>query len=637
MDLWARDADEDTITANLDPSDPSQGLRQLKVRIDTDKKKKADFGHVHIYGIWVEAIDYDDPNFTQSSYRFFKNVDSVDLSAIVSGVNGADEAKAIALHDDYIITAGYRLGDWYLEKRSKGDGSLLGSVTVGDSWGEIKAIAIDDTDDTGPYAILVGNDYREGNYSWRIEKRRLADLGLVDDEGFGDGGGGVVISNPSDYHDSPHDIVIAEIHFYTVGEDRRYGELDAQWRIEKRNLSDGALVAEATVNPSPYNDVPLAIATDGTHAYVVGYDRNTTPESARKTGKGKKITPDEQWRIEKRLLFDLSLEDFDNSDPAPGKSDVANDIAVDGIYMYVIGYECETEPLPPYTKPPYFDPMWRIEKRSLDLAPVWDISNNYSYGYDDQPTAIAIDNTHNNMHIVGYSVEGLNGGDAAWRHEIRSLGDGSLVAEEVNDVDPDYSDRAYAIAIDGSDAYVAGYYNPGVPDLRIEKRDLDDLSPSFLQPLNDQDYPIPVTVGEAFRLRILLHVESGPLLQSGQQFKLQYGEENGACSVATYADVSDLTDIAFKNNPTALDGTALIVSSADPSHSGHITFEQTYEEQNGFTNSVSTIPIESDGMWDFSLYVNGAVSGDYCFRIVKDNGALLDGYDVYPEVAVTTP
>jgi hypothetical protein len=494
MDLWARDADDDTIAANLDPS---QDLDQLRVRIDTDKKKKADFGHVYIYEIWVEAIDYLPPTLTQSAYRFFKNIDSLDLSAIVSGVNGADEAKAIALDGDHIITAGYRLGDWYVEKRSKDDGSLLGSVIVGDSWGEVKAIAIDDT---GTYGIFVGNDYREGNYSWRIEKRRLDDLEL--DEDFEDGG--VVISNPSDYHDSPHDIVIAGSYFYTVGEDRSHGELDAQWRIEKRNLSDGALVAEATVNPSPYNDVPFAIATDGVHAYVVGYDRNTTPASASKPGKAKKITPDEQWRIEKRLLSNLSLAaSVVNIDPTPGKSDVANDIAIDATYMYVIGYESEESS--------YFDPMWRIEKRflsNLGLVPLFGVDgvisgDNYAPGRDDQPTAIAIDDASPcKMYIVGYSGEPENG--AQWRYEIRECDTGDPYGILVNDINTYYNDRAYAVAIDNTYVYAAGYYNPGVPDLRIAKRNRLDLLPSFQQPLYPVNSPIPIGVGEAFRLRILL-------------------------------------------------------------------------------------------------------------------------------------
>jgi hypothetical protein len=125
MNGWTRNITKSTIAANLDPL---PNLSQLRVRIDTDKRKKADFGLVSIYEIWVEAEDYLDPSFTQSAYRFFKNIDSLDLSAIVSGVNGADEAKAIALHGGYMITAGYRLGDWYVDKRSKADGSLVDSV-----------------------------------------------------------------------------------------------------------------------------------------------------------------------------------------------------------------------------------------------------------------------------------------------------------------------------------------------------------------------------------------------------------------------------------------------------------------------------------------------------------------------------
>ena len=243
---------------------------------------------------------------------------------------------------------------------------------------------------------------------------------------------------------------------------------------------------------------------------------------------------------------------------------------------------------------------------------------------------------------MGYSGEPENG--AQWRYEKRSCINGSLVLPAVvNDIDTYYNDRAYAVAIDNDYVYAAGYYNPGVPDLRIAKRNRLDLLPSFLQPLNDQDNPISIGDDEEFRLRILLHVADGPLLQSGQQFRLQYGVKGlSVCadlSDASYIDVSDSTPIAFYDNPTALDGTALIVSSADPSHSGHITFEQTSEEQNGFTNSVSTIPIESDGMWDFSL--QATASGTYCIRIVRDDGTEvgvpLEAYTFYPKVTVTIP
>jgi hypothetical protein len=503
---------------------------------------------------------------------------------------------------------------------------------VGDSWGEVKAIAIDDT---GTYGIFVGNDYREGNYSWRIEKRRLDDLEL--DEDFEDGG--VVISNPSDYHDSPHDIVIAGSYFYTVGEDRSHGELDAQWRIEKRNLSDGALVAEATVNPSPYNDVPFAIATDGVHAYVVGYDRNTTPASASKPGKAKKITPDEQWRIEKRLLSNLSLAaSVVNIDPTPGKSDVANDIAIDATYMYVIGYESEESS--------YFDPMWRIEKRflsNLGLVPLFGVDgvisgDNYAPGRDDQPTAIAIDDASPcKMYIVGYSGEPENG--AQWRYEIRECDTGDPYGILVNDINTYYNDRAYAVAIDNTYVYAAGYYNPGVPDLRIAKRNRLDLLPSFQQPLYPVNSPIPIGVGEAFRLRILLDVGNGPLLQDGQQFRLQY-----APSCSGYVDVTDITPIAFRDNPTPLGGTALIGSSEDPVHGGHDTFNQTYEDYKeddvgsriySFTNSVSTIWDGKDGMWDFSLQALSGASVTYCIRVVKDDGTSLTDYLEYPQVTIS--
>jgi hypothetical protein len=64
---------------------------------------------------------------------------------------------------------------------------------------------------------------------------------------------------------------------------------------------------------------------------------------------------------------------------------------------------------------------------------------------------------------------------------------------------------------------------------------------------------------------------------------------------------------------------------------------QTYEELNNFTNSLSAIPDAYAGKWDFSLYDNGATGGaDYCFRVVQSNGSVLNTYTSYPQITTST-
>jgi hypothetical protein len=54
---------------------------------------------------------------------------------------------------------------------------------------------------------------------------------------------------------------------------------------------------------------------------------------------------------------------------------------------------------------------------------------------------------------------------------------------------------------------------------------------------------------------------------------------------------------------------------------------------NNFTTSVSAIPKDQDGKWDFSLIDNTAPDDTtYCFRIVESDGTLLDTYSVIPEI-----
>lgn len=149
------------------------------------------------------------------------------------------------------------------------------------------------------------------------------------------------------------------------------------------------------------------------------------------------------------------------------------------------------------------------------------------------------------------------------------------------------------------------------------------------------------TNGQAFRLRLLIHVGVSSLPQSAQSFKLQFAEKSGSCDTGfineSYSDVAVTSTIAYFNN-TPSDGTALTPNpSLDPTHLGHTVVSQTYEELNNFTNSVAAIPSGQDGQWDFALFDYSASSNkSYCFRAVKSDNSLLDTYTVIPEIAVST-
>ena len=159
-------------------------------------------------------------------------------------------------------------------------------------------------------------------------------------------------------------------------------------------------------------------------------------------------------------------------------------------------------------------------------------------------------------------------------------------------------------------------------------------------PLANQNTAATLTsAGQAFRLRMLIHIGSGKLIVSGQSFKLQFSQQgaDNLCDTAfsgeTYADVTTSTVIAYNDNPTPADGTALTANVNDPTHGTDTIVNQTYEELNNFTNSVSAINSGQDGKWDFSLKDNGAPANTiYCFRIVKADGTLLDQYSVIPQI-----
>ncbi|MCG2727016.1 MAG: lamin tail domain-containing protein, partial [Elusimicrobia bacterium] len=164
-------------------------------------------------------------------------------------------------------------------------------------------------------------------------------------------------------------------------------------------------------------------------------------------------------------------------------------------------------------------------------------------------------------------------------------------------------------------------------------------------PLAAQDTSgIIETAGAAFRLRALIHVDQVDLPINGQGFKLQFaGKGSGTCEEplegvpAAYTDVTADTLIAFKDNSPA-DGAALTDNVNDPQYGAVTTVNQTYEELNNSTNSVSAIPLNQAGLWDFALKENGVEAGTaYCFRLIKGDGSLFNSYAVYPEMILSAP
>src|SRR3990172_269201 len=174
-------------------------------------------------------------------------------------------------------------------------------------------------------------------------------------------------------------------------------------------------------------------------------------------------------RIEKRRLFSGALQagfDTDGIINGASASQQAEDIAIDGTYMYVVGSDDGG------------GGTWGIEKRRLDtgaLETAFDVDGVITETIGGTALGVAIDATH--MYVVGSDSAGL-------RIEKRSLADGSLDTAFSTDgiVTGEGGDAANEIAIDSTYLYVVGDESPrGDLDWRIEKRRLDDgtLDSSF--------------------------------------------------------------------------------------------------------------------------------------------------------------
>jgi len=556
----------------------------------------------------------------QSAYRWFANQDGVaafGTGGVVTGNSSSVAAYGMAT-DNFVsmYVVGAETGpNWRIEKRRLLSGALqAGFDTDGIINGVSGSQQAEDIAIDGTYMYVVGSDDGGGG-TWRIEKRNLSD-GALDTAFDGDGVITAAVGGVA------QGLAIDATHMYVVGSD------SAGLRIEKRSLADGSVDTAFSTDGVVTGEggaVANEIAIDSTYLYLVGEETAPT------------------WRIEKRRLDSGALETAFDVDGvvSDGTGLQARGIAIDSTYMFVVGDES-----------PGGNLDWRVEKRRLDTGALetgFDADGvvNSPGGY--RAFQAGLDVTY--LYVVG---DDEAAGSGNWRIEKRRQDTGDLEAGfgsggVVTSAPLSESARDVAVITSGSNSglYIVG--NDGGPDLRIEKRLISDGSLILSEinvgaPLAVQDTPATAPAQlTPFRLRLLVHAGGTELWLDEGQFKLQFAEQvGGACeanggSDEIYSDVTGGTEIRFYNNAVAVDGWTLTPNANDPTHGAHPTAVQTYEETIDFSNSVSAFGPNEDGMWDFSVRDFSAPAGTtYCFRVVYADDSLLSGYFAIPEI-VTAP
>ena len=394
------------------------------------------------------------------------------------GGHSSDRINAMAIDSTYMYLAGYgSIGNdyrWRLEKRNLSDGEL---VTAFDSDGivisdpSIGNDAINTIATTSGYLFLAGYDSVPGGASpqqWRIEKRNITTGAL--DTGFDDDGVITFNSTITADNDQVTAIAVDSSYLYITGfEDDDAGT----WRIEKRNLSDGVLVAafdddgiiQETLAAAG-DERPQAIKVDDNYLYIAGYDNEAGSN---------------QWRIEKRNkttgalcdgvgncaagAFDTGADGIVQNNPSVG-IDRIYAMDIDDSFIYLGGYDLAAGA-----------GEWRIEKRDItDGSLVTAFDDDGIIQLDlltdvDSITDLKVDSTY--LYITGYKDDDAGSWYIQKRNKTTGILDTNFSGDGTGQSEDGGDDRPNTLSIDGSNVYVAGYgTGPGDNQWLIEKRDI---------------------------------------------------------------------------------------------------------------------------------------------------------------------
>jgi len=149
--------------------------------------------------------------------------------------------------------------------------------------------------------------------------------------------------------------------------------------------------------------------------------------------------------------------------------------------------------------------------------------------------------------------------------------------------------------------------------------------------------------GTEFHLRYLDNIGTSQLDLNGQTFKLQYAQRgtDNSCDTSftgeTYTDVGSGNAFNYYASTMGSDGSSITDNGGVTDGANTRVPEDLIESTSNYGNTIAAIPSGQDGLWDVAL-TNVSASGntDYCFRVVKSDGSLLDTYTVIPEL-VTAP
>lgn len=115
--------------------------------------------------------------------------------------------------------------------------------------------------------------------------------------------------------------------------------------------------------------------------------------------------------------------------------------------------------------------------------------------------------------------------------------------------------------------------------------------------------------------------EGSSLFVTDMNIKVYYSTPPGAVGYYDNASVADAVTISSTGN--------------DPTNASRPTVLQNYREDTPFTNGAATVPVGSDGLWDFALTSSSAANGKtYCLRFVKSDDSPLDTYSQIPEITI---